>query len=225
MKRTASLLLIAVIAALPAAGQEHDSDHGATARHSFTKAERWAERFDSPERDKWQKPAAVMRLLGLQDGEHVADLGCGTGYFTGTLSALVGVTGKVYAVDVEQEMLDYMLAREDLPDYDNIVPVLAEPDDPKLPEGELDLILTVNTWHHIAKRGKYLKRLARTLKPYGRLVLIDWRGTERPIGPPAEHSISREDAIAEFEKAGWTLTSESVALPYQYVLFFRPPAR
>jgi SAM-dependent methyltransferase len=101
--------------------------------------------------------------------------------------------------------------------------VLAEPDDPKLPDGELDLILTVNTWHHINKRIKYLKHLTGALKPGGRLVLIDWREGDLPQGPPKGHKISRDAVIRELDKAGWALTSESVALPYQYVLIFEAP--
>jgi SAM-dependent methyltransferase len=217
-------LALLIAAVVPAAAQEHDADHDATVSHSFENAERWAERFDSPERAEWQKPQQVAWLLGLGAGQSVADLGCGTGYFLRILSGLVEESGKVYAVDIEQEMLDHATARQDIP-YDNVVAVLAEPSDPKLPDGELDLILTVNTWHHIDKRIKYLGRLASALKPYGRLVIIDWREGDLPHGPPAGHKLSRDAVVDELRKAGWTLTSESVALPYQYMLFFESPRR
>ena len=107
----------------------------------------------------------------------------------------------------------------------NVVTVLAEPDDPKLPEGELDLVLTVNTWHHVPNRVKYLKRLARSMKPSGRLALIDWREGELPMGPPPDEKLGRDRILREFDKAGWKLTSESVALPYQDFFIFRPPKR
>jgi SAM-dependent methyltransferase len=217
-----ALMLIAV-APFPAVGQDHKGGHDATVTHKFEDAERWAERFDSPERAAWQKPQQVAWVLGIEAGQTVADLGTGTGYFLWVLSALVDETGKVYAVDIEQEMLDYAVARE-MP-YDNVVPLLAAPDDPKLPAGELDLIFTVNTWHHIDGRIQYLGKLATALKPFGRLVIIDWREGELPQGPPAGHKLSRDSVVKELNKAGWTLTSESVALPYQYLLIFEVPER
>jgi SAM-dependent methyltransferase len=155
----------------------------------------------------------------------VADLGAGTGYFTRMLSALVGETGKVYAVDIEPGMLAHIRAREDLPGYDNIVTVLAEPNDPKLPDGALDLILTVNTWHHLSARKAYLERLDRALRPHGRLAIVDWRAGELPMGPPPGEKVDRDTIVAELEGAGWTLISESVALPYQNALVFQKPER
>lgn len=223
-RRILFMFLGLLVAALPAAAQsDHDHGHDATVTHSFDNAEEWAKRFDSPDRQEWQKPTAVLRMLGIEDGQALADLGCGTGYFTAPLSGLVGPAGKVYAVDIEQEMLDHVMSREDLPTYRNVVPVLAEPSDPLLPENELDLILTVNTWHHIDGRIKYLKKLQAALKPYGRLVIVDWREGELPMGPPAGHKLSRDKVIRELEKAGWKLTTEGTALPYQYVLIFQRP--
>jgi SAM-dependent methyltransferase len=221
MKPLALSLVLIAFAVFPAAGQDQEGGHDATMKHRFENAERWAERFDAPERAAWQKPQQVGWLLGIEAGQTVADLGCGTGYFLRTLSAMVDETGRVYAVDIEQGMLDHAMARN-LP-FDNVVPVLAEPDDPKLPAGELDLILTVNTWHHIDRRIRYLGKLAAALKPFGRLVIIDWHEGELPEGPPAGHKLSRDAVVRELNKAGWTLTSESVALPYQYLLIFESP--
>jgi len=225
MRRPVLILLLGcIVAALPATAQSDDEHgHDATVHHSFENADEWAERFDAPERAEWQKPASILGMLAIEDGQTLADLGCGTGYFTVFLSALVGPAGKVYAVDIEQEMLDHVMSREDLPDLGNVIPVLAEPADPLLPEGAIDLILTVNTWHHIDGRIKYLKKLKSALKPYGRLVIVDWREGDLPMGPPAGHKLSRDQVIKELGKAGWSLTTEGTALPYQYVLIFRRP--
>jgi ubiquinone/menaquinone biosynthesis C-methylase UbiE len=223
MRRIALFVLLIGVLALPAAGEDRKTDHDATVTHSFADVERWAERWESPERYEWQKPRTVLRILGIESGQHVADLGCGTGYFINQLSRAVGKTGRVYAVDLEQAMLDHVLAREDVSKQRNVVAVLAEPDDPKLPDGELDLILTVNTWHHIDRRIKYLERLARALKPGGRLVIIDWREGDLPHGPPPGSKLSRDAVVRELDKAGWMLMTESVALPYQYTLVFRVP--
>lgn len=220
------LFLAALLLVIPtgiAGAQDHD--HDSTVHRSFDNPGDWAEAWDSPDRFKWQKPGVVIQLLGIGEGQRIADLGAGTGYFTSYLSAMVGAGGKVYAVDVEPAMLEHIRSREELATAANLVTVLAEPDDPKLPEGELDLVLTVNTWHHIDKRIRYLKRLARALRPRGRLAIIDWREGELPMGPPAGHKLSRDAVVRELEKGGWTFISESVALPYQYFLVFQVPEK
>jgi len=202
----------------------HRADHDATVRHSFDDVEHWVEVFDNPERDAWQKPESLLRLLGIRSGDVVADLGAGTGYFAARLSKSVGRTGKVYAVDIEQALLDHLVRRDDLGPYDVVIPVLADPDDPKLPAGELDLVLVVDTWHHIDDRLNYLGHIDRALAPGGRLVIVDFREGELPVGPPPGHKLSRDAVLREFDEAGWSLTSEARMLPYQYVLIFQPPA-
>jgi len=219
------LALISMTFLAGAAAAQEATGHDATDRSRFRDAAERARSWDSEERDVWQKPGTVMRLLGLQRGDTVADIGAGTGYFTRLLSSVVGPQGRVYAVDIEQEMLDYLRGRKDLVNPDNIVPVLAAPDDPKLPAGELDLIFTGNTWHHLDNRPEYLKLLRRALKPYGRLAIVDWREGDLPEGPPPDHKVARETVVAELQEGGWTLTSESVALPYQYFLIFLAPAQ
>jgi len=190
--------------------------------HSFEDAERWAARWETEERAEWQKPVVVIGLLAIQHGQVVADLGAGTGFFTRPLAIAVGDAGSVYAVDIEPTMLEYIRSREDIP-QDRVVSVLADPDDPKLPDGTIDIVLTVNTWHHIKKRSAYMKKLDRALTPDGRVVVVDFYATELPVGPPPEHKLSRKKVVKEFEKAGWKLVAESIALPYQYTLTFYPP--
>lgn len=190
--------------------------------HPFSDVEHWVPVFEDAERKIWQKPLLVLDALGVMDGEVVADVGAGSGYFTGLLSILVGDAGKVYAVDIEQAMLDHIATRADVA-ANRVEYVLARPDDPKLPAGEVDLILIVDTWHHISKRPKYLKKLQQALSPEGRVVVIDYREGDLPVGPPADHKLAREVVVAEFEKAKWTLVSESMLLPYQYFLIFYPP--
>lgn len=189
---------------------------------SFADVAHWAKIFDDPERMQWQKPLEVLAVLALQQGEVVADLGAGTGFFTVYLAAQVGEHGRVYAVDTEQGMLDYIMKRPGI-EASRVIPVLATPHDPKLPEGEVDLVLIVDTWHHIGDRLNYLPRLRRALAPGGRVVVIDYREGELPVGPPPTEKLSRQTVVREFEKAGWRLAAESVALPYQYFLTFYPP--
>ena len=212
-----SLLLLVAATAGPAAAADKK-----TRGNTFEDAEQWAERWESAERAEWQKPMVVLGLLAIQAGQVVADLGAGTGFFTRSLAIAVGDSGSVYAVDIEQSMLDYIRSRDDVM-QDRVIPVLAAPDDPKLPDGTIDIVLTVNTWHHIKKRSAYLKLLDRALTPDGRVVVVDFRGGELPVGPPPGHKLSRAKVLKEFEKAGWKFAAESIALPYQYMLTFYPP--
>ncbi len=191
-------------------------------KHDFSDVELWKERFEDPERYKWQKPREIVAFLGLRVGQRVADLRTGTGYLLPTLSLHVGRQGKVYAVDIEPAMLDYLTSRDDIM-QERVFPILAKASDPKLPEGEVDLVLTVNTWHHIKKRTRYLRRLEKGLTPEGRIAVIDFRAGELPVGPPPGKKVPRDEVIAEFEEAGWRYVAESVALPYQYLLIFLPP--
>jgi SAM-dependent methyltransferase len=207
------------------AGHDHDGHrHDATASHSFEDVERWTRVFDDPERDAWQLPETVIEFLGVGEGHVVADLGAGTGYFTVRLARAVGDNGRVLAVDIEPALIEHLSRRaqeEGLPQVD---PILGEPDDPKLPAKKVDLVLIVDTWHHIDDRIAYLGRLSQALSPGGKAAIIDFHEGELPVGPPPGHKLSRDAVFDELTEAGWTLDSESEDLPYQYLLVFRPPS-
>src|SRR5438094_7691675 len=111
--------------------------HNATARHSFADVQHWIAVFDDPARDAWQKPAEVVRALEIQRGMCVADLGAGTGYFSRYLAAAVGRSGSVLAVDPEPNMVAYLRARAEREHTDNVVPILASADNPRLPVGSV----------------------------------------------------------------------------------------
>jgi ubiquinone/menaquinone biosynthesis C-methylase UbiE len=185
--------------------------------------EYWATIWDAESRDEWQKPIVVLDFLAVEPGQVLAEIGCGTGYFAKLLSRQVGDDGRLYAVDVKQSMLDYLMRREDAV-AERIVPVLGKPDDPRLPAGAIDLILIANTWHHIKKPEAYLAKLAAGLNRDGRVALIDFHLGDFPVGPPDEEKVPRDEVVRQFESAGWTLDAESVALPFQYLLVFYPPA-
>jgi ubiquinone/menaquinone biosynthesis C-methylase UbiE len=217
MKRIIPLLcLLPCLAAV--AGDKPEKGH-----RPWNDIEHWVQVFDDPQRNEWQKPLMVLGFLGIEPGDIVADLGAGTGYFTRPLSIQVGTEGKVYAVDIEKAMLNHLMQRTDIA-TDRVVPTLATPSNPKLPAGWIDLVLVVNTWHHIEKRSKYLERLKKSLSPEGRISIVDFREGELPVGPPPGEKLSRDQVVAEFEEAGWRFVAESVALPYQYMLIFLPPS-
>ncbi len=190
---------------------------------SFADVERWEKIFEDPTRLEWQRPVAILDFLAIELGSTVADIGAGTGYFTVYLSTAVGSQGRVFAVDIEPAMIEYIRKRQHL-QAKQVIPLLGAPDDPRLPDDEIDVAVIINTWHHIEGRPAYINRLEKVLSPAGRVAVIDWRDGELPVGPPPSERLARERVVAEFSAAGWTLGAESYALPYQYMLVFHPPA-
>jgi ubiquinone/menaquinone biosynthesis C-methylase UbiE len=224
----AATTLLGCLSAAPApiissdhAQPPHDT-HDATARHSFEDVERWVSVFDDPARDAWQKPAGVVEALLLRPGMCVADLGAGTGYFSGYLAAAVGEAGTVFAVDTEPGLVAHLRERAEHEHTPRVVPILASADNPRLPVGAVDVVLIVDTVHHIDDRINYLQRLRLVLKPGGRIVVIDFKTQDIPVGPPLEHKLAREQIVEEFGSAGYRLVSEPDILPYQYFLIFQP---
>ncbi len=206
------------------AGHDHAAKggHDATIHHAFDDADAWAKVFDDPKRDEWQKPHAVLEALGVTAGQRVADLGAGTGYFTLRLAHHVGEKGVVYAVDVEPKLVEHVRKRAAEAKLAQVRPVLAAPDDPKLPAGGVDLVLIVDTWHHIDARDRYLRVLRRALAPHGRIAVVDFMPGDIPVGPPPEHRLPAATITAEFEAGGFRLVAQPAVLPYQFVLVFEP---
>ncbi len=176
--------------------------------------------LEDPARDAYQKPDEIMKALGLRPGEVVADIGSGPGYFTLRFARAVGESGRVYAVDVSPDMIRALNHRLREAGIGNVVPVLAEPNDPLLPDASVDRFVIVDTWHHIEDRPAYLALLKRMLRPGGQVVHIDFQKRDLPIGPPLEMKVSREDLIRQMETAGFKLGAEHTFLPYQYFLVF-----
>ena len=172
-------------------------------------------------RDAYQKPHEVLTALGLKPGEVIADIGSGSGYFTLRLAAHAGEGGRVYGVDVDPEMVRYLTRRVRDAGLRNVHVVLADPDDPLLPE-PVDRFLVVDTWHHIENQAKYLGLMRKLLKPGGQVVMIDFQKRELPLGPPLAMKIAREDLIRQMEANGFRLAKEHGFLPYQYFLVFEP---
>ena len=217
LMRTTSLVLaaLACLAASAAAQSPHTHQHG------FGDAERWAHVFDDPKRDAWQKPHQVIQALALKPDAVVADIGAGTGYFAARLANMLP-EGRVYAVDVEPDMVKYLGERAKREKLGNLVAVQAGAGDARLPE-QADVILLVDVYHHIDQRDRYFRTLRASLKPGGRLAVIDFR-MDSPAGPPKAARIAPERVVAELKAAGYDLTQEHDFLPRQYFLMFRPTA-
>lgn len=189
--------------------------------HSFGDTERFVQMFEDPARAAWQKPAEVVAALHIAAGQAVADIGSGSGYFTLPFARAVGPKGKVFAVDIEPGMIEHVRKRAREERAEAIEPVLAAPDDPKLPPGSTDLVFICDTWHHIGGRVAYLRRLRPDLRPGARVAIVDFDKRPLPVGPPPEEKLAREEVVNEFREAGFSLAEEQTFLPYQYFLVFK----
>ncbi len=214
---TAVLTLALGYAGLVVPGPAHaQSPH--THQHSFGGAEHWAEVFDDPSRDAWQKPHQVIEALALKPDAAVADIGSGTGYFAVRVAHFVP-QGRVYAVDIEPDMVKYLADRARREGLDHLTAVAGAPDDARLP-GKVDLVLMVDTYHHVEQREGYFRKLAQSLKPDGRVAIIDFNA-KSAMGPPPSQRIAGKRVVAEMAKAGYRLQREHRFLPNQYFLVFQ----
>lgn len=190
-----------------------------THQHGFSDAEKWAKSFDDPARDAWQKPHEVIMALALPPNGVVADIGSGTGYFAVRLAHFVP-QGRVYGVDTEPDMVRYLAQRAKELKLPNLVSMAGRPDGPALPE-PVDLVLMVDVFHHIADRGAYFRRLRESLKPGGRIAIIDFNASST-VGPPVVERITAARVQQEMGAAGYRLAAEHGFLPNQYFLVFAP---
>jgi len=175
--------------------------------------------LEREERAEFQKPEEVMAALALKAGERVADIGAGSGYFTIPVAKAVGPAGVVWAIDIRQEMLDYIENRLRQEKLENVRLALVPKDDPQLPPAGVDTILMIDTLHYIQERTEYVKKLRAGLAPGGRVIIIDYRPRpweERPWGPPPEQQIPRETIDADFAEAGLKPLKVHDFLPEQY---------
>lgn len=185
--------------------------------HHFEHAEEWAARFEDPSRDGWQKPDEVILALGLPKQASLVDLGSATGYFSVRFAKWL-TEGRVFGVDVESSMVEYLAKRAKAEKLPNLEAILGEYDDPKLPQ-PVDCILVVNTYHHVQQRPLYFANLKSKLKPGGRLVVIDFKkGSEK--GPPDSEKLTPAQVTRELEDAGYSPISKWNFLPDQYFLAF-----
>ncbi len=216
-----SVTILASCAYAEKDGQHQYEAGRATSHRSFADVAKWSSVFDDPKRAEWQKPAEMVAALNLKRGQTVADLGAGTGYFLRHLCNAIGDHGTVFAVDVEASLVAHLRTRADQEELEQVVPVLASFDRPRLPPGRTDLVLIVDTFHHLDHRPHYLEKLKQALTPLGRVAIVDWLKKPLPEGPPPDHKIERSKVVTEMTAAGFELVDSPDILPYQYFLIFR----
>jgi len=178
----------------------------------------WLER---PGRDQEQRPDEVLRAMGLRDGDVVADLGAGTGYFTRRLAKAVAPSGRVYAVDIQPEMIGLLKRNVEEAGLTNVVPVLGAGDDPNLPRDSLDWILLVDVYHEFQQPKAMLRRMHEALKPTGKVALVEYRLEGlTALHIRREHRMSPKQVLAEWEPLGFRLVKRHEFLPTQHLFLF-----
>jgi cyclopropane fatty-acyl-phospholipid synthase-like methyltransferase len=187
-------------------------------QHRFDDPARFAKAFDDPARDAWQMPDRVIAALALKPTQSVADIGAGTGYFSMRLAKAVP-GGAVYAVDIEPNMVAHLKTRAATEKLTNVIPLLASATSPNL-EKPVDVILVVDTYHHLGNRPDYFRSLRSRLTPGGRVAIIDFR-KDAPDGPPAHFRFTPEQIKKEMADAGYAVDAEHDFLPRQHFLLFR----
>ncbi len=178
--------------------------------------------LEEPSRDGWQKPAQVVSALKLEPGDVVADIGTGSGYFVPYLSEAVGPSGRVFAVDIQPEMLAFVERKVGELGLSNVITVLSQEADTRLEPESVDLVIMVDVYHELGSPSSLLSNIRSVLKPDGRFAIIDFERDEETagIGPPLSHRVPQERVISELKRTGFELVEQLTMLPYQYFLVF-----
>ena len=225
--RSTSLLLVAILiagGALVVAIPDQASPTGvhpvSGRRFAQVMGYQGAAWLDRTERDREEEPDRALDALGIKRGWHVADVGAGTGYMSVRMSRRVGESGRVYASDVQPQMIELLQQRLARERVTNITPVLGAPDDPRLPAGAIDLVLMVDVYHEFSEPQKMLRAIRAALKPDGRLVLLEYRKEDPKVPIREEHKMSVADARVELEAESFRFVKVDGRLPRQHILIF-----
>ena len=171
-------------------------------------------------REREEECSTLLKALHIQPGQTIGDLGCGNGFYTLKLAELTGEQGRVLAVDIQQEMLHFLAERAEAAGITNIEPILATTVDPRLPEGELDLVLLVDVYHELSNPEEVLREIRNSLKPKGRMVLVEFRLEDRNVPIKLLHKMSKAQILKELVPNGFKLVEQFDKLPWQHVMFF-----
>jgi SAM-dependent methyltransferase len=216
-------ILLAALSAFPAFSQaEHPLTGRKIAPVMGVAGADWLERS---EREKEEAPESALDQMGVRKGMTVADIGAGTGYFSIRLARRVGPTGRVYANDVQPEMLERIRQKTEKLDLHNIETVLGSEGDPKLPPGTMDLVLMVDVYHEFSQPQRMLEGIRTALKPDGRLVQLEYRKEDPSIPIRPDHKMSIPEVKTEVEAEGFKLEKVLDTLPRQHLFIFVKAAR
>jgi len=188
----------------------------AARKHKF-EAEKIA-KLDDPERARWQSLEAFLELLSPWEGMVYADIGCGPGYFTLPVAERVGAAGRVYALDIQPEMLAELERRARARGLENVRPLRCGERELPLPSASVDAACLANVFHELEAPVAFLSEVRRILRPGGRLILIDWKPIETPMGPPPGERVPPEAVGQALREAGFVRWKEHDIYPFHYVI-------
>ncbi len=171
------------------------------------------------ERDSEEDPSQMLGQLGLKTGMVVCDMGCGNGFYSLTLAEKVGPTGKVLAVDIQPQMLQMLSRRAAEAKLENIDLILGTVTDPKLPTEEVDLILMVDVYHEFSHPQAMLAAIRKSLKPNGRIALVEFREEDPSVPIKPEHKMSKRQILKEYAANGFKVGTQYDGLPWQHLMF------
>jgi ubiquinone/menaquinone biosynthesis C-methylase UbiE len=212
------IVAVILVATAAAAQSRHPVSGRRIAQVMGYEGAAWLER---PEREAEEQPSKAIAALAVTAGQVVADVGAGSGYYTVRLAERVGPTGRVFATDIQPEMLSLLRTRVSRARLDNVELVLSADADPRLPEGLFDLVLMVDVYHELARPQEVLRKLRASLKPDGRLVLVEFRKESAWVPIREEHKMSVKEARMELEAEGYRFDRVIDVLPWQHILVFR----
>lgn len=188
---------------------------------AFDNPEMFVKKFDGAERDEWQKPNEVIKALNLSSNSVVIEIGAGTGYFTVRLAEHLK-DGKVLAIDEAPKMVAYLKKRIDTLKLTNVEVRLSEKVNNIHLQEKADIIMCVDSYHHIPERTSYFSHLIPSINHDGKIIIID-RAASAPVAPPPKHRTPPELVKKEMEQAGFELAEElDFLLPHQFYLAFKP---
>jgi ubiquinone/menaquinone biosynthesis C-methylase UbiE len=213
--------ILAVVALVTGAVAQQTGTHPLSGRrYAQTMGVEGADWLDRAERDNEEEPDHAIDVLKIAKGSTVADIGAGSGYMTVKLARKVGPDGKVFANDIQQGMLDLLNKRLTKNKITNVSTILGTQDDPRLPIDAIDLVLMVDVYHELSQPQLMLRHLKASLKPGGRLVLLEYRKEDPNVPIKPEHKMSVAEAKLEVEAEGFKLTKTNEDLPRQHILIF-----
>lgn len=182
--------------------------------------DRLVEQYESPNREDWQNPDLVISKFGDLEGKTVADIGAGTGYFSFRLAEKAR---KVIAIDIDPRFLKYIEERKQASGNNGnvakVITRLAEEHNPLLQKGEVDVALLVNTYYFLTERAQYMSKVAEGLTAQGKVIIVDYKSGNAPVGPPEEVKVPPGEVISELQASGFTdISVDTLSLEFQYII-------
>jgi ubiquinone/menaquinone biosynthesis C-methylase UbiE len=217
--RLAACMCLAALIALPALPQ---TEHPVTGRRiAPVMGSSGADWLDRSERSQEEQPEKALEALDLKPGMKVGDVGAGTGFYSIRIAKRVAPQGKVYSNDIQPQMLDRLMSNAEAQGVKNIEAVLGTESNPKLPAGQLDLVILVDVYHEFSRPQRMLQHIRESLKSDGRLVLLEYRKEDPSVPIRPEHKMSIAEVKAEVQPEGFVFEKSVETMPWQHIIFFR----